>query len=746
MDSKVMTHILRTGVALGQNDGKNYIRITYETPNQFKENLQHELLLRSGKEILDLVIIVSEARRSIQSIEHILEELVPRGTGYWRVDGSYKFIRKSELNQCIASRMQSILVGKVFARDLVRQRHYKQTVHLYPDLVLALPEPIQHEIPEARQYLDFSFDGGLNSILSSYMSSILGDPFGNMEYPSLVIEVGDSQSTSEVLFKSLLHARAKIMPANVILTADVQVDVQDDEITISRFDLHHLDFSIENLGNILHGLPTYNENEDVIQKRESLKWAIGIKCQRLIAQLDCLLILVQETSLLYQALDQVDSEEASIKAQKAALRRMDERITALIPSVYPRRRSRGRWRIINDDGFLDDWLETYRDMQQLLGSLGDHGAIITRIEEARQYYSQAQLASVDLSHSNYSEAVAIEQVIALVLDTHITYPLNSPEKIVNGLRIPVSSFQFIPTGQDWIDVTPADLQELHTTAMSYIAEKIEGVTKMIIYKEGIKHRYRSQFLEMVRGNSTMQTLEELFGENNYMDMPIRIGFVSTDNIVAYIRSQGMTLNPGASRIIAVSKLLELSAEEAKKCFLLRPHTMEFIHSHRRSEAAVDILASLGQMWDQDPWKSLQEFVRCQRQVRIQLALKYLTNDGLVELLWMRTRSETGIPEVKTREERVRILLKQYSSNFAYDWRIQTPDWIDNIMINVRVLDRLLTRNLLIPTEVVELLKGATDLELQRKITDAAFADPGSFAVVLQTSSDLEELLTELNMA
>uniref|UniRef100_A0A060T247 ARAD1C22308p n=1 Tax=Blastobotrys adeninivorans TaxID=409370 RepID=A0A060T247_BLAAD len=728
------------------NDSENYIKIKYETANQFQTALEHELLLRSGNEIIDLFIVVFEARASVDSIQGIIRQLFFRGTGHLRLDGSYKFTRKSELHKLIASHMRSMVESKIAARDLVREEKNNLIMHLNPDLARVLPKWTQEEIPEASQLI-FS-DGGLNSELSTFVSGVIGDPFGDMLYPSLVIEVGDSQSASELLFTSLLHSRVEAMPTNAILSADVQIGVEDDEITISRFDLHYFDFSIENLRHIMQGLPD-SENEDIIQKKESLKWAIGLKCRRIIAQLDCLLILVEETILLDQALDHVDSEEASIKAQETTLKRIYERVTAFIPAVYPSRQQNSPWWYF-DDRFLDDWLRLYRSMQQSLGSLGDHRNIINRIEKARQYYLEAQLAAVDLSSSNqYSEAVATEQVIALVMEAHRTFHLNTPEKIRDGFRIPVSSIQIIPTGQDWIEVTPADLQALYTKAMAYIAKKIEGgVANMIIHKEGVKHRYRPQLLELARGNSTLQVFEELFAQNNYIDTAIPIGFVSTDNIVAYVRSQGITLNPGANRATAVLKLLQLKMEEKKLYFLLRPHTMEFIHSHRRSEAAMDILASLGQSWDQDPWKSLQEFVRCQRQVRIQLALKYFTNAGLGELLWM--HSIIGywmkISEMKTREKRVQILCQRAGSYLDSEQRIQAPEWIDNIMMNVRVLDRLFTRKILNHTKVIELLKGATDPELQRKITETAFAEPGRFTAVLETSSDLEMFLTELNLA
>uniref|UniRef100_A0A060T227 ARAD1C25762p n=1 Tax=Blastobotrys adeninivorans TaxID=409370 RepID=A0A060T227_BLAAD len=713
----------------------NYVEIMYKQPEQFKLDLQQELAERSGLQLLDLVVVVPEAKESIGKITNIFKELRIEGEGYLCIDGSYKFVMQNAFHGRICSKILLMLLNKITARSLVEQElppKLKLNINPVSAHVLAQMVGIHHDGNKIEGPSFKRPDGGLSDIFLPLLSSLTGDSY----YPPLILETGVSQRTPDLICASLLHATSQGIPLNTILTADVKIGRLHDEIVISQFDLHHFDFSVENLRHMLQSLPD-NDHSDTIQKRLSLKWAIYTKLSRAIARLWCLQILVEETTPLYQSLDREVSPEELIEARDRAIIQIRERIDTILPDRDFSWDTRAL--------FTDKSLKAWQHLDRELHLLGGRETLISQIEQTRQYY-EAELRDIAFPQNINSED-AILKVIALVLDSHETYQLHDPANLRQGFRIPVASILNLPTEQEWIEVTITDLQGLFNAADLYV-EQVEGsITNMIVHRNGVKRQYRQQFFELARGDSNIQTFDELFGENDSIDTKTCVRFVSTGNIRSYLESQGVEVQQNASRVNAVSKLLDIFSEANEIDFLLHSSTMEYFHAHRRSDAAMHIMASLGQTWGQDPWASLQEFVSRQGSMNVRLPLKYFTNDGLIRLHWIR-----GLIECPSgrRENLVRTLAFQATSwspdpQGGEEEEMEHFPWIDDLMTSTPLLDRLFTRELLTPTRVVELLRGVTDPELQRRITDAAFADPGSFAVVLQTSSDLEEFLTLLNL-
>uniref|UniRef100_A0A060T6Y4 ARAD1C17314p n=1 Tax=Blastobotrys adeninivorans TaxID=409370 RepID=A0A060T6Y4_BLAAD len=713
----------------------NYVEIMYKQPEQFKLSLQQELEERSGLPLLDLVVVVPEAKESIGKITNIFKELQLDGEGYLCIDGSYKFVMENAFHDSISSETLLMLLNKIIARSLIKpELSPKLKLNINPVSAHVLAQIVEtHYDGNKIEGPIFKLpDGGLSDIFLPLLSSLTGDSY----YPPLILETGVSQRTPDLLCASLLHATSQGIPLNTVLTTDVKIGRLHDEIVISQFYLHHFDFSVENLRHMLQSLPD-NDHSDTIQKRLGLKWAICSKYSRAMAQTMCLQILIEETISLYQSLDQASSLEESIQARGDSVGRIRHRVEGILPGLDNKWEARAPF----GDNDLESWLYLYAELQ----SLGNIETVMTQMEQTRQYLAEElQKFSVP---QNINYETATQQVIRLVYETHRTYHLHDPECLFQGFRIPVSSILSIPAQQEWIDVTLSDLQKLYTTSKTYIRRLEGSITNMIVHKDGVKRQYRQQFFELARGDSNVPTFDELFGESDSIDTNTCVRFVSTDNIRSYLRIQGVKLNHNASRLKAVSKLLDIFPEGNEIDFLLHSCTMEYFHAHRRSEAAMHIMASLGQTWGQDPWASLQEFVSGQGSMNVRLPLKYFTNYGLIRLHWIRGLIES--PSGR-REDLVRTLAFQATSwspdpQGGEEEEMEHFPWIDDLMTSAPLLDRLFTRELLTPARVVTLLQGVSDPELQRKITEAGNADPYKFAVDLQTSSDLEEFLTLLNL-
>lgn len=680
----------------------------YKDPTQFMSDLQQELEERSSVQLLDLVVVVPKARDSIGEIASIFKELELDGEGCLAIDGSYKFVMKSALHGSICSGMLHMLSNKIVAQSLVQlQRPPKLKLNITPNQTIFKPT-----------------DAGLLDSLLLLLCGLTGDT----HYPTLVVKSGVSQKTSDFIYASLLPAREPGMPINTILAADLQIGTHNDEIQLSRFDLHYFDFSLENLKHILHGLPA-SEDANNILKKKCLMWAIKNKTSRCIAYLGSLSILIRETIALYSVLDQPGTPD-EVQARENAVRRIRQQVGEILSNLD------FKWtaRALFGDADLKCWLHFYDKLQ----SLGNHSTLLRQIEQTKLRF-EAELHNISVSR-NINRETATQQVINLVLDTHQTYHLHDLENQCQGFRIPVSSILSIPTEQEWIDVTGTSPKMLFRTADFHVGLLEGSITSMVVHKHGVKKHYQNEFLKLARDDSKGQTLEELFAEKDSIDTNTCVRFVSTEAIISYLIDQGVQLNRSTSRVAVVSKLLDIYSEGNEVDFRLNCSTMECFHAHRRTEIAVNILDRSGQNGGQDPWASLQDFVRRQGETILKLPLKYFSNDGLIKLHRMH-RLVHG--ESERREDLVRTLAFQATSlnpdtQDGEDEPMDELQWIDDVIAILPPcrLDR---------TQAVALLEGVTDPQQQRKIIEAANEDPRSIAMLLAFCPNLEELLNELNL-